>query len=190
MKERGRIIWVLLFLALLAYSIFLFGENSRLRRLIENQLVTINTMEEKQRFLAELERKYESLSNNYTLMLEKEEAGKFFESFEELMDWLENDGTDELTYNESFTCVNFSETLIRRMRGDGYKGVYMIYMNPLSYNVIFSYAMHKGSVITAPEWHSFVLVLIRSKCFWPNGTWYYKYAVFFVEPQNDAIAPG
>jgi hypothetical protein len=64
------------------------------------------------------------------------------------------------------------------MRTDGYKDVYRTYMNPLSYNVIFSYAMHKGSIITAPEWHSFMLVLIRNKFFWPNGTWHYKYAVF------------
>lgn len=190
MKERGRMIEVVLFTALLVYSTFLFAENSRLRGVVENQRETINTLEGKLSLLAKLERKYESLSTNYTLMIEKEEAGKFFGGFEELRNWLEKDGTDGLAYNESFTCVNFSETLVKRMRTDGYKGIYMVYMNPLSYNVIFSYAIHKGSVITAPEWHSFVLVLTRSKCFWPNGTWYYKYAVFFVEPQNDAIAPG
>ncbi|MBO3753343.1 MAG: hypothetical protein FGF53_00445 [Candidatus Brockarchaeota archaeon] len=190
MKEKGRIMAFVFFLALLVYSTFLFAENSRLRGIVENQRVTINIMEEKRSLLAELERKYESLSTNYTLMLEKEEVGKFFESFEELRNWLKNDDTDGLVYNESFTCVNFSETLVKKMRADGYKGVYMVYMNPLSYNVIFSYAISKGSVITAPEWHSFVLVLIRSKCFRPNGTWHYKYAVFFIEPQNDAIAPG
>ncbi|MEM2929407.1 MAG: hypothetical protein QW797_00845 [Thermoproteota archaeon] len=190
MRKRGRIIEFVLLLVLLVSSIFLFAENSRLRGIVESQRVMINAIEEKQSLLAELERKYESLSTNYTLMLEKEEAGKFFESFEDLRHWLENDDTDGLAYNESFTCVNFSETLVKRMRADGYKGVYMTYMNPLSYNVIFSYAMHKGSVITAPEWHSFVLVLIRSKFFWPNGTWQYKYSVFFVEPQNDAIAAG
>lgn len=64
-------------------------------------------------------------------MLEKEEVGKFFESFEELRDWLKNDDTDGLTFKESFTCFNFSETLIKRMRTDGYKDVYTVYMNPI-----------------------------------------------------------
>jgi len=45
-------------------------------------------LEEEQRSLAELKRKYEPLLANYTLLLEKEEAGNFFESFKELRGWL------------------------------------------------------------------------------------------------------
>lgn len=104
---------------------------------------------------------------------------KDFSTIEELVNFLQNDDTNEIVYSPNFVCHHFTETLIRNARDEGYRLEYLGLYGDSLQNYENDYVSYLASFGIIGVWgegegHAVCMAYLGDK-------------IIIIEPQSDVI---